>query len=79
MLLTITLESVCAGGGHAHLSIQRDAGASRVVPFDADALRRPLTVDDLSTFAELVTRIRCAEITRAQARTLMASGISVTI
>lgn len=79
MIVSITYDSACAGGGHTTLAVSIDAGASRALHVDTDELLVPLTPDERHQLAEMLVRAKVGGMTRAQARTAMLAGISVTL
>ena len=79
MIVTITYDSVCGGGGHTVLAVSVDGGASRALRADTEALLVPLTADERHQLAELLVRARVGGMARPQARTAMIAGISVTL
>ena len=91
MVLTFTLVSQCAGGGHAVISVS-DGVRSMDCAVLTDTLRgalgsnngtgvNPLTGahQDLLDIAWPVLRAKAAGLTRAQIRTALLAGVSVTL
>lgn len=77
--IVIALDHICSGGGHVRLSATVNGGQPRLADFEAEILRQSLTADDRLKLAELIVRVRCAGLTRAQARSLLETGIEATL
>lgn len=75
---TITLQGLCAGQGHARITVT--VGARQVqFEFDTDELR-PVDeepIEALREFARLATRFHCRGMTRNQTRNALQGGIDV--
>lgn len=74
----ISLNSICAGGGHVHLNLQVNGGQTRVLQFDADEIRRNFTLEEIETAAIVLARFHCMGMTRAEARNALQAGVTVT-
>ena len=74
---TISLQSVCAGGGHAVLRLT--VGAQTFdYSYNMDDLREPITAEQRKEAVSVITRFHCGGMTKAQAATeLQSPGISV--
>lgn len=79
MIVSITHDSACAGGGHTALSISVDGGPARLLRVDTDDLLVPLSPNERHQLAELLVRARVGGMTRQQARTALTLGVSVTL
>lgn len=77
MVVVLTLESVCSGGGHATIGIAVDGGAKKLTTFDIDDIRGP--VEDRDTLIANIIRLSVTGLTRAQARTKLQTGVTVTL
>lgn len=72
----------CAGGGHTTIAVSFNGGAAKNVVYTTDELRQPLsalTTDERETLALLVLKLHFAGKTRAQAKTELQSGVTVTL
>ena len=89
MILTFTLVSQCAGGGHAVIGVS-DGARSMNLNVDVDALRAAMATgagvnplqgphQDLLDLAWPMLRQKAAGVTRAQLRTALLAGVSVTL
>lgn len=79
MVVSITFDSACSGGGHTALAVSVNGGASRALHADTDDLLVPLSADERHQLAEMLVRAKVGGMTRAQARAAMLAGISVTL
>ena len=79
MVVSITLDSTCAGGGHAGLAVSFDAEPIALVHADTDDLLVPLSPAEKRQLVIFLARARVGGMTRAQVRTAMLAGISVTL
>lgn len=78
--IAITLESICAGGEHITLGAVRDARPSRVLAtHTASELRAPITDDEFDTAVLVLARLAVQGLTKAQARTKLQNGFTVTL
>lgn len=77
--VNISLDSFCAGGGHATLNVAVDGGQVRKMAFDADELRGALTEAERDDLIALLVRAKLAGLTRVQARNTLQSGFTVTL
>lgn len=80
--VTITNPITCAGGGHLHVEASLNGGAAQGYAFDTDEMRAPLselTEEERAAFVKVLLKIRLAGLTRAQARTVLLAGVTVTI
>lgn len=78
--ITYSLGRLCSGGGHADIRADITPDGIRVFhDMDADTLRAPLDREEREKFAELCIRMKMAGLTKAQARTVLQSGFTVTI
>lgn len=77
MVISLTLESICSGGGHATIGVAIDGGAKRIMAFDVDELRGP--IEDKEAFASNLVKMAVSGLTRQQARTKLLAGVTVTI
>mgnify|MGYP000898453605 CR=1 FL=1 len=77
--VTISLDSVCAGGGHAFIAVAVDGGGSTVRQYETDDLRGALTAQDRDTLIRLLVKAKLAGMTRAQARNTLQTGFTVTL
>lgn len=80
--LAYTIDTVCAGGGHAHVDVSLNGGAAQHVRYTVDELRAPLsalTQDEREFAALVIAKLHLAGMTRAQARNAINAGFTVTI
>lgn len=74
---TITLQSICAGGGHVTLGVQVNGGQVRQFHFDSDEIREQIGVERLRDALLVLVRLHCMGMTRAQVRNELQAGIDV--
>lgn len=74
---TITLQSVCDGGGHVTLAVQVNGGQVRQFPYDSDELREQIGVDRIREAVLVLVRLHCMGMTRQQARNALQAGINI--
>lgn len=77
MQITLSFEGVCANGGHVDIGVVVDGGQKKITRFDVDDIRGP--VDDREAFIANVIRLSLTGLTRAQARTKLQAGLSITL
>lgn len=80
--LSYTFSHACAGGGHIDLDISFNGGPARRTAFTIDELRTPLsalTPEERANLALNILKLRLAGLTRAQARSVVEAGVTVTI
>ena len=77
MVIVLSLESVCSGGGHATIGVTVDGGAKKAITFDIDEIRGP--VDDRDAFIANIIKLSMSGLTRLQARNKLQSGVTITL
>lgn len=77
--VNISLDSFCAGGGHATLNVVVDGGQARKRSFDADELRGALTAAERDDLIALLVRAKLSGMTKVQARNTLQNGFTVTL
>lgn len=77
MVISLTLENVCANGGHATIGISVDGGTKKLVTYDVDDIRGP--IEDRDQLIAHIVRLSTTGLTRAQARTKLQAGITITL
>ena len=77
--ITISNASVCSGGGHVAATAQLNALPARVVHWLADELRATPSADELRDAAAVMIRAHLMGMTRAQARTVLEAGLTITV
>lgn len=75
--LTVTLSSICAGGGHLTFTIS--GARTATVPLTVADITEPITEEDVVSFCKVIARMAKAGRTVAQARSLLQAGVTVTI
>ena len=75
--VTITLTSICSGGGHLTFSVTGDATLTRML--DLSSLTDPIDEQDVAAFLKVLCKLVKKGRTLAQTRTLLQSGVTVTI
>ena len=79
-MATITIASaICAGGNHAHSTLQLNAGPQRQVTYDAPALRVTPTAEELMEASRILLRAHLMGMTAVQARNAMLAGITISV
>ena len=75
--VTITLTSICSGGGHLTFTVTGAASRTQVV--DLSVLTEPATEQEVEAFLKLICKLAKNGRTNAQARTLLQAGVTVTV
>lgn len=75
--VTIRLTAICSGGGHLTFSVT--GAKSLTVPVDLSDLSSPIEDQDAVSFCKIIARMAKQGRTVAQARTLLQSGVTVTV
>jgi len=75
--ITITLNSVCAGGNHLRLQLTGDATGTKTLTLEE--LTLPIETEDKEAFLRVITKMARMGRTNAQARTLLQAGVTVTV
>lgn len=75
--INITLTSICSGGNHLTFTVS--GAKDMTVPVELGDLTGPITDDDAQVFCKVVARMAKSGRTNNQARTLLQSGVTVTI
>ena len=75
--VTVTLTSICSGGGHLTFTVTGDASRTHVL--DLSTLTEPATEQEVEAFLKLVCKLAKNGRTPAQARTLLQAGVTVTV
>lgn len=71
---------ICAGGGHAHITITVDGGAAQRFMFEPDDIRSALSdPDERKALLRAILKLHFAGATRAQVRAALLAGVTVTI
>lgn len=77
--VVITLESVCAGGGHANISVSVNGVNKGTFPVLADDVLSPLPDADVPTVLAALVKLRMIGRTKAQVRSDLQAGLTVTV
>lgn len=80
--ISYALDRVCAGGGHAHVSVSLNGGLSQHFAYTMDELRAPLsalTQDERELAALVIAKLHLAGMSKQQARNAIQAGFTVTI
>lgn len=77
--VTITLDSVCSGQGHVHLDTQVNAGAVTEYMFHIDELLTGFTEEERRDVLRGILKLHAIGKTRAQMRTALQNGLTVTV
>ena len=72
--ITVTLDGVCAGANHAHLSVSVQGGASKQVTVEIDEVLGGLDWSDAREQLLTVLRLHFRGRTKAQANAEMQAG-----
>ena len=75
--VTVRLTNICSGGGHLTFTVTGDATLTRVL--DLPTLSEPLDAADVEAFLRVITRMAKMGRTVNQARTLLQTGVTVTV
>lgn len=79
MIINITRDSVCSGGGHVDLAVSVDGGATRIISATTDDLRQSLTMFEREQLIIGLVKLALQGLTRAQVNTKFTTGITVTL
>jgi hypothetical protein len=74
--------SNCAGGGHVEIDGSFNAGPPKRFVYTTDELRQPLnalTPDEMAQFSLTLLKIHFAGRTRAEMKTELQAGVTVTV
>jgi hypothetical protein len=79
--LTITLTGTCAqhGGSGAHVTFAISGAASHSFDAEIAEVTQSLTKEDALAFAKVLVRLAKVDRTNAQLRTLLQSGVTVSV
>ena len=75
--VTVTLTSICAGGGHLTFTVTGDASLTKTI--DLSELTDALDPRDAQGFLEVIVKMAKNGRTLAQARNLLQAGVTVTV
>ena len=75
----LTLESVCAGGGHAQIRAAVNGIDKGVFPVLADDILAPLPDEDVSIVLAALIKLRMIGRTKVQVRNELQAGLTVTV
>lgn len=75
--VTITLDRVCAGGGHLHLSTS--GAINRELVMDTGEVLADSSPEDLEAVIRSIVRLARQGRTLAQVRSLFAAGVTITV
>ena len=75
--VTVTLTSICSGGGHLTFTVTGDASRTQVL--DLSVLTEPATEQEVEAFLKLICKMAKMGRTPAQARNLLQTGVTVTV
>lgn len=78
-ILVLTLANACSSGGHVNISATVNGVSKGVHPFEADELLNDITDDEIAAAIKIVLRLYKIGKTRAQVRTAITSGLTVTV
>lgn len=76
--VAIGLSGACAGGGHLALNVTVN-GSPQIIAYTGDEILQTEPSDLIHDFVLAVLRLHCAGMTRAQARSAIQAGFTVTI
>lgn len=75
--VTITLTNICSGGNHLTYGVT--GAKSMTVSGVLDDISQPVTDEEAQAFVKVVTKLAKAGRTLNQARTLLQTGVTVTV
>lgn len=75
----VSLNQICAGGGHVHFNFAVNGGSPRSLILDTDDILAPIAEDDIKSAALVILKLRMRGKTRQQARSDLEAGFTVTI
>jgi DNA-nicking Smr family endonuclease len=76
--VNITLQSVCAGQNHLHMSVTV-GNTTREYTFEADEVLAPITEEMIRGTIVTVLRLHLRGMTRLQARNTLQAGVNLSI
>jgi len=75
--ITTTLTSICSGGDHLTFTISGDK--LMTIKSNATDITDPITDEEVAAFVKCLTKLTKIGRTNAQTKTLLQSGVTVTI
>lgn len=75
--VTVKLMSVCSGGGHLTFAVTGAANLSRIL--DLSSLTDPIEERDVDSFLRVIAKLAKQGRTVAQTKTLLQTGVVVTV
>jgi len=75
----ITLDGVCAGQNHAHISVAVNGGAARQLTVEADDLMAPVTLEEGKEALMTILRYHFRGRTKLQIKNELEAGIALVI
>lgn len=75
----LTLESVCAGGGHAQINVKVNGNDKGAFPVFADDVLTQLPDEDVPIILAALIKLRMIGRTKAQVRNDLQAGLTVTV
>lgn len=75
--ITVTLASICSGGGHLTFNVTGDATLTQTL--DLSNLTDPIDDAEKAAFLKVICKLAKNGRTLAQARTLLQAGVTVTV
>jgi hypothetical protein len=77
--VTLTLESICAGGAHAHISVVVNGVNKGEFAVDGNAIMEPLPDDGVESAIAAIMKLYRIGKTKAQVRAALEAGLVVTV
>lgn len=75
--ITVTLASICSGGGHLTFNVTGDATFSKMI--DLSTMTGPMDEQDVLSFLRVIGWLAKNGRTVAQAKALLQAGVTVTV
>lgn len=77
--VAVSFSSACAGGGHLLLGVAVNGGAGQTIEYTVDEIQQAEPADLIHDFVLAVLRLHFGGMTRAQIRSALQAGFTVTI
>ena len=75
----LTIESVCAGGGHANINVKVNGNDKGTFGLYADDVLAPLPDAEVQSVLAALIKLRMIGRTKAQVRSDLQAGLTVTV
>lgn len=77
--LNLSINHICAGGGHVRIAVAVDGGATRLVNLNTPDLTQPITQDDIESALLVILRLYFKGKSPSVARAALNAGVVITL